>query len=546
MAISKEKILELTKRFGGLKEKRQLYEQSWQDVADYCIPGRANFADAVSVDHGKAVDSTAIMSLRTLADGLQGYTVSPQITWLQLVAPTEELNQLHSVREVLQQWERTVYHSLAHSSFYKSASEMIMDAASMGIAVMYCEDDGDDIHFTVRHPKEIYIADSRHGIVDTVFRRYKMTARQMSQQWEEKDLPKRVVEAITSAPDTDFWVIHAVYPRVDGRSGKSIPREKKRYASVYYLDGSNEGISEGGYDEMPYAVWRWTVNSDEIYGRSPAIDALPEILGLNQIAESVIRTAQKHADPPLLASEQLRGRINLRPNGITYWESPEDSLQALNGIGGNFPIAEQIYRQKQQAVRDFFYVDFFLMLAGQNNRAMTALEVSERQAEKVVIMSSVIGSMEVEFLSPIVKRVFHILGRAGKLVEPPEELVGSNDLFDAKYIGPLSQMQKRYYETQGIKSAMVEIGTSLQIFQDPGMLDNFKMDTIVRRLTEKAGLPQDMLQDEKRVAEMRKARAEVQAKQQQMAEMAQLGEATTKLGKGVDANSPLMSMMGGQ
>ena len=546
MALNKESITELSRRFGSMKEKRRPYEPTWRDVVSYCLPGRSNFSDNPNETNHKAIDSTAIMALRTLADGLQGYTVSPQITWLQLVAPDERLNELHEVREVLQQWERSIYHSMAHSSFYKSASEMIMDAASVGIACMYCDEQDGKLHFSVRHPKEIFIAENHKGEIDTVYRRYKMTARQMKQEWGEDKLPERVKRTLNTDAETDFWVIHAVFPREDGKSGKLIPKTKKKFASIYYLEESKDGISESGYDEMPYAVWRWQTNSDELYGRSPAIDGLPEIMGVNQIAEAVIRTAQKHADPPLLASEQLRGRINLRPNGITYWETPEDTMQALSGIGGNFPIGADLLTAKQQAIKDFFYVDFFLMLAAQSGgRQMTALEVSERQAEKVIVMSSVIGSLEVEFLSPIVNRVFGILGRTGRLADPPMELQGADSLFDAKYIGPLSQMQKRYYETQGIKAALMEIGTALQIFQDPSILDNYNKDEIIRRLTEKAGMPQDMLNRDQDVQKLREMREQQMQEQQELARLQQVGEATSKLGKGVDANSPIAQLMGG-
>ena len=54
---------------------------------------------------------------------------------------------------------------------------------------------------------------------------------------------------------------------------------------------------------MPYVVPKMLKASTEIYGRSPAMNALPDVKVLNKMVETALKAAAKQVDPPLLVPD---------------------------------------------------------------------------------------------------------------------------------------------------------------------------------------------------------------------------------------------------
>jgi hypothetical protein len=77
----------------------------------------------------------------------------------------------------------------------------------------------------------------------------------------------------------------------------------KPIASVYYHADTRMLLSEGGFDDFPFMVPRFVKDSVSTYGRSPAMNALPDVKMLNKMSEVTIRAAQKQIDPPLMVPD---------------------------------------------------------------------------------------------------------------------------------------------------------------------------------------------------------------------------------------------------
>ena len=59
---------------------------------------------------------------------------------------------------------------------------------------------------------EIYIAENHQGVVDTVFRKFQLTARQAVQRFGADTLPDKIVTDAEERPDTQHEFLHAVFP----------------------------------------------------------------------------------------------------------------------------------------------------------------------------------------------------------------------------------------------------------------------------------------------------------------------------------------------
>jgi hypothetical protein len=302
-------------------------------------------------------------------------------------------------------------------------------------------DDG-GLLFECRPLAECVIAENIDGRVDTVYRLTKYTVRQMRQMakthgWKLSDRTNDLIK--DDKLDDEIHVIHAVYPREEREFGKK-DQKNMPWASCYFEYDECHELHEGGFPEFPFLVPRWGKYSGEIYGRSPAMTALPDIKMLQQMAMSKIKLVQKAADPPTwLRDDGIVGSQRTIPGGINYWRgNPNEGImmQPVSLQGIQF-LVEDIAMIRQQVLQTF-YADLMRMADRAN---MTATEVVQRTAEQMRLLGPLEGRLQSEFLGPFIERVFGILTRMALLPSAPEAI--QEQEFTIEYISPLATAQKQ-------------------------------------------------------------------------------------------------------
>ena len=540
---NEELLSKLNRRFSHMKSRRVSWEESWEDIAKYVVPRRSIFDDENEAkDISKGIfDQTAIFAAQMLADGLQGYLVSPSIPWFKLTPEDRSVGNSVVLRRYLETIEEVLYASFQRSNFYQTVNENFVDAVSIGTTTMYAEEDlyEDRIRFTARHPKEVFVEQDRYGKITTLFRRFKIKRRDLLDYFPEAQLPEELrkemeVSGVFDDSETEYNIIHAVFPRKDRVLGK-LDGKGKKFASIYFIEERDDVIlRESGYDLFPYAVWRWRTNTDEEYGRSPAMDCLADVKALNQMNRSMLKRSQLEAEPMFNAPASARGHggIKIQPNGINWMVKPTDKLEAV-GLGMQYSIGKDQMESKKQRIQETFRADVFLMLSQSDNQ-MTAREVVERQGEKAAVLGSIIGRMASEFLDPIIDIVFNIENKAGRIPPPPQGIQLPTIKVD--YIGPLAQAQRKYHATQGIDQALAQIIPLAQI--NPNILDHLDFDAIAQRIASATGMSADLMREEAQVQAMRQQKA-MQQQQAQAQQQAMLqADLYSKTGKAPESGSP--------
>jgi len=241
--------------------------------------------------------------------------------------------------------------------------------------------------------------------------------------------------------DETVKVIHCVHPREDDEReyGKKNPKNMP-FASIYFEHETCHLLEESGFPEFPYLVPRWSRYGGEVYGRSPAMTALPDIKMLQAMELTKIKLLQKAADPPMgIRDDSLIGQARTVPGGLMYFRgNPSDSVfqmpVSLQGI--------QAMMEDQLALRERILRTFFADIMRMTDRAnMTATEVMQRTAEQMRLFGPLIGRLESEMLGPLVDRVFGILSRLGELPPAPKEIQGLD--FTVEYVSPIATAQKQ-------------------------------------------------------------------------------------------------------
>ena len=80
-----------------------------------------------------------------------------------------------------------MYTAFNRSNFQQEIFELYHDLITFGTAAMFIEEDDEDlIKFSTRHIDEVFIAENDKGRIDTIYRRFKLSARASVQKFGDK------------------------------------------------------------------------------------------------------------------------------------------------------------------------------------------------------------------------------------------------------------------------------------------------------------------------------------------------------------------------
>ena len=498
----------LLTRFSGLEEMRQPWVGSWQELTEYMLPRKNSFAASGSAMAGRGrtgderiFDSTPMHALELLASSLGGLLTNSSMPWFDISVKDRFLGDATDVRSFLQEARErmvTVFNS-EDTGFQTHVHELYLDVALLGTAVMYVEADAQTVvRFSARPLGEVFVAESVRGQVDTVYRRYEITARQAAQEWGAacSDETKRKAE---DRPEEKVEILHAVFPRTD-RDPRGLGVVNFPFGSVYMEVKNSHILEESGYLEMPYMVPRWAKAAGEIYGRGPGQTALSDTRVLNAMARTALMAAEKMSDPPLMVPDDgFLGPVRSGPGGLSYYRAGStDRIEPLP-VNVDLRATEEMMTQRRESIRRIFLGDQL----SPEGPAVTATEAVIRQSEKMRMLGPVLGRLQTEFLSPLIKRVFRIMLRSGELPAFPQGL--TPDDLEVRYTSPVARAQKQY-EAQGLAQTMEYLAPLVGGADALGIMDNFDTDRVARHVAELFNTPSDYLKAEDRVAAAREAK----------------------------------------
>ena len=523
-------VSRLDRRYRDLANARSNWESHWQQLADYMLPRKADIVKKRTQGDKRTeliYDGTAIHAVELLASSLHGMLTSPSTPWFSMRFRERELQGSDAANEWLESCIDQMYQAFHRSNFQQEVHELYFDLVVFGTGAIYVEGADDGVRFGTRHIAEISISEDANGVVDTVYRKFKMTARAMEQQFGRDALPPVVLKDIENSPYTEHTILHAVYPR-GGKAGRAA--KNKAIASIYYHMDSKALLSEGGFDDFPFMVPRFVKDSVSVYGRSPAMTALPDVKMLNKMCEVTIRAAQKQIDPPLMVPDDgFIMPIRTTPGSLNFYRAgTRDRMEPLN-IGANNPLGLNMEEQRRNAIRQAFYVDQLLLSQGQT---MTATEVLQRNEEKMRLLGPVLGRLQSEMLQPLISRVFGLLLRNGVLPPAPEELQGQD--IEIEYVSPLAKAQK----LTDLQSMLRGFEVMMQIAEVAPVMDYLDSDKLVKYLVDTTGIPATVIRSDEEVARLRRQQSQQQEAQAQ-------GEAQMMEAEALGNAAPMVKALAG-
>ncbi|MEZ6853869.1 portal protein [Halodesulfovibrio aestuarii] len=510
-----------------LEAQRQEWESAWRDVSYYIVPHKGTFSFSDSGSSArfskKIIDGTASRAIRILAAGMQSGLTSPAQPWFRLRLIDKELMEYAPVRLWLDDVESRIYNELAHAGFYQAAHNMYSELAAFGSADMYMASDEKKLFsFSCLTCGEFAWASDRYGKIDTVLRRTKMTVRQLAAQFGEETLSATARRMLSRDPYSMIEIGHLVCPR-EGKSfvtqgtGKPVLAGKRNmpWASITFEMGTDATtvLNESGFMEFPHLCGRWDVTGMDTYGYSPAMDVMPDVKMLQEMAKSQLLAVHKVVNPPMRVPAGYKQRLNLIPGAQNFVNSTQqDAVSPLYQINPDIQAVSYKIDDVRRGIREGFFNDLFLMFTGEDRSNITATEVLERSQEKMVMLGPVIERHQTEILDPLLARMLGVLQRSGRMPDAPQELEGR--ALQVEYVSVLAQAQK-LAGSNAIRQLTEQVGRMAAVA--PSVLDKLDFDQCVDELASTSGVPARILRSDEDVAARREA-AQAQASELQAPE----------------------------
>lgn len=519
-------------RWSGLETERSSWVSHWRDISEHLLPrtGRFIASDRNRGDkrHNKILDNTGTRALRVLSAGMMAGMTSPARPWFRLTTSDPQLDESAGVKAWLADVTRLMQMVFSKSNTYRALHSAYEELGSYGTSSSIVLPNFEKvIHSHVLTVGEYAMTTNNLGQVNTLYRQFQLTVAQVVAEFGLENCSSTVRSSYDKGV-LEAWVdvMHVIEPRADREHGK---RDAKNmpWRSVYFEPAATDRVflRESGFEQFPALCPRWAVSGGDIYGNSPAMEALGDI---KQLQHAQLRKAQGidyKTNPPLqLPSSAKNHETDFLPGGISYIDqsNPQGGVRSAFEVNIDLNHLLEDIRDVRERIKSSFYADLFLMLAGGDLRNMTATEVAERHEEKLLMLGPVLERLHNEILDPLIEMTFSRMIQAGVVPPPPEELQDKE--LNVEFVSMLAQAQ-RAIATNSVDRYVMNLGAIAQM--KPDVLDKFDADRWADSYADMLGIDPELIVPGEQVALIRRQRAEA-AQAQQQAEMMQQGAGVAK------------------
>ena len=526
------------------KALRKTIETTWNVIERLVMPYRGDFFKEGAGEHAvewskrDVYDSTAISAAQSLAATMHSSLTTPSIRWFELAFRDKDLQQNDGLAtEWLQKCGQRMYDELVESNFGLEVNECYQDLVGFGTAMVSEEIEEPKwtgLNFMSVPLKNSFFSEDHKQQVYRYYRLLRWTPLQIISKFGKKGTPKHIKDMAEKSPDEEQDVIYCIFERPSLRTAPTFTNLKRRmapkrrpYGTKYILHKSAEMLGEeGGYYELPVFIPRWRRTNDSMWGNSPAMVALPQILTLNETVKMRQTAAEKAIDPPLLTEDR---------NFLTDLELGAGDLSVVRKIdgvrplesAGRFDVASMEVEDSRAMIRQIFYVD---QLELKDSPAMTATEVTVRYELMQRLLGPTLDRLQSDFLDPMIKRTFNAMLRGGRFTEMPASLHSADVDLDIEYQGPLSRSQKSD-SVANMQRYIQVCGEAAQLSGKPDALDAIDFTQYSFELGDMLSIPAAVMNDKTKVERENKQR-DAQRKEAAEAEVGKLQ------GEAMQANTP--------
>jgi len=535
--------------FDQLRQERSTWNTMYQILGEYVSQIKQNFeTEPTQGDFlvNEIYDSTGPFAAHAAASTLMGMlwpgTASQS---LEIVVPDDmdgESTELTNFYErMTSRLTRAMDDPKANLSL--SLDEYMLDELIFGTAGVGV-DKGDESKLLYRPygVKESFIDEGRNGRVNKCYIFYEWTVNRTVGEYGIDKVSAKTKEKFENGKGGEkIKVLQVISPRKVKKAEKG--KLAMAYQSLHIEYETEHLLKEDGFHEMPIMFGRFRKLNYEKYGRSPAMNALPDIREANALRESVIIATEKALDMPkgVIDDGVLGGGvIDTSAHAINVFNASgyAGSTPPIFDIGSPPDITAALSRLEElkNSIAQHFFID--RLLDFNNETQMTFGEAQIRDQRSSASMTALFSRQIAEVLSPLIERSVNVLWREGEFGVIPgsveeEALLAEGkepDYIPDELIKRLEAGEEVYqivYKTKAANAARAEeymgildiMQIGIQAMQiDPGVGKRIDLHAAIKELAKIRGVAGGIIRQDDEVDAMN------QQEQQQMQQM-QMAEA---------------------
>jgi len=544
--VGKSRAERAIQRFQQMESAALNFRARWQECANYIQPRKGNILTILSPGAPQTIllyDTTAEQALMVFAAGIVSFLTPPSERWFRLESRNKKAPA--ELKVWFDEASEEMAKEIGNSNFYEVWHEDCLDGGCFGSSLMRADEYPDDeeqiLSYTNIPVGTFYWSEDNRGRITTITRSWKWTAQQAAAEFGEENLTEQLlkaynsVDAVSSVREFNFIELIQKRKKADVIPGKTMP-ENREWECLYICKEDQAIIREDGHYENPYAGCRMMRSNNEVYGRGPGTQAMPNIKGVNRMKEDALVVTEKMARPSWISPDDTAYEPDNRPDGVTFWDASKGEAYKPHQIEmrNRLDYLKELLEEDRKMIRDYFYNDLFKLLTSSEEmqREKTAYEVSQMVAERMILFAPIFGRIKTEKLDPLIYRTFSIMFRNGRFKPLPAGINPALIDFEVAYVSKVALAIKAI-QNQALATALQLIQSIVSI--DPTVVYLLKAHDAARQVLSNAGVPAAWMRSEGDV----KALADQQKQEQQrlQASQAALAGSQTIKNLGPDAQA---------
>jgi hypothetical protein len=550
--LTAEQLNTILKRHEDLKNIKVPWLPLYQSLAMYIFLRKQYF----TIEYLKTpfmlnfvFDSTAIHAAHMLAATLLGQIMPNTQEYFELVPDADDEDDVDDeTYKMFDRFNCTLPAMMAkpESRLYPSREEQLLDLGVFGIGSICVDEDVNDRNTPLRYysadAKVMCVDENQYSNIDTIYMEKRENVIKVVDRYGYDNCSKNVRELYDKRNfDYEVKILHIIEPRHE-RDPMKLGNMDMPWRSLHIEMDSRNVLRESGFRELPIIVARFWKNVNEVQGRSPAMDALPDIRALNKLVEMFEKAGEMSLDPPrVLSAEDVLGA------GKYAWGPGVQIVRHFSGRMGTdkippvelLPITADLATSNnrildlRENVKEYFMINYFTDL--NNTSRQTLGEANIRDEKGMFITGSVLNRILSESDVPLIDRSFNVLLRNGHLGVIPNSVQDIRARMrgeQPKYLTPwfIKQrlMGKKGYRLNFICPAArlmkleqaKGVGTLITSVQNlstwrPDAANAINTQRTVRIIQETSGAPRDVLNTPQEIKQIQDIQNKQAAQRQQ-------------------------------
>lgn len=542
--MASSRINNIFQRFRVLKRNKQSLKSLYSLISEYVynreydnnkeVPNSGIFADEDIYDN-TAQRANGIMA-NVMVNNI--WPNGPRTFFLNRTWNTPDTAEVKAYFEYVNQQMYSVMDN-TKAGLQTALDEYMLDQGSFGISGIYVKEKENDDTVPIRYEawgiQGRYIDEGPDGNIDTIFSEITMTTRNAVKVYGLQNLSAKVRKDFENGDiENPVRILHVIEPRLERDKSKKGVKDMP-IASIHIEIETRKILKESGLEEMPVFMGRFSKVPGEIYGRSPSMVAMPDILEMNAVREAISIATEKQLDPPLAVYDDGAlgaGTIDTSAGAINTFSvtgrinagKPIEPLYTVGELQSSYTHIDTL----KETINNHYYLD--RLLDFNNEQRMTLGEAQLRNALRGQSLGAFYARQENEVITPVIERTFNVLLKRGRLgviqgskedmeqtkrgltpVYIPEEIVermmSGRDVYEITYLSPA----KRTMQSEELRGIMETANFAVQVAPaNAEILDNIDFDKLIARVAKLSGAPMELIKDSDTVKKIRDARAKRQ------------------------------------